>query len=195
MMKTRPIIFNGRMVNAILNDIKIQTRRVIKPQFNEIWGFGVQIGSDYFSVHVDIKTRNGWRWINCPYGKPGDKLWVRETWKNLPDGGIGYRASPDETCRVGNFILIANWKPSIHMPRWASRIMLEIENIKVERLQEISESDAALEGVPGIATHKPYPRQYRDSFEVLWDSINAKRGYPWESNPWVWVIQFKKERE
>ena len=83
------------------------------------------------------------------------------------------------------------WRPSIFMPRWASRILLEntIDPFP-QRLQEITEEDAIAEGCPGIATHKPYPRQYRDSFIVLWDSLNAKRGYGWETNPWVWCISF-----
>jgi hypothetical protein len=89
---------------------------------------------------------------------------------------------------------LSDWykRPSIFMPRWASRITLEITNIRVERLQEITEENARAEGCPGIATRKTYPRQYRDSFEVLWDRLNAKRGYSWGSNPWVWVIEFKK---
>jgi len=150
----------------------------------------------------------------CPFGKVGDRLWCKEThyrfgkWAKNGFTKTGKQAWTFDA--VGKEVKYLDkppvvdlrkrgerdlgWykRPSIFMPRWASRITLEITGIRVERVQDISEADAQAEGVSGIATHTPYPRQFRDSFEALWDSINAKRGYPWSSNPWVWVIEFKR---
>jgi len=146
--------------------------------------------------------------IPFPYGEVGDRLWVREKWEFVPwdqdkdfknrtvlvvyaaDGGQSRPISvPDDW----NPMLYNDqrWRPSIHMPRWASRITLEITGVRVERVQDISEEDAIAEGVPGIATNQPYPKKFRDSFEVLWNLIYAKRGFGWDVNPWVWIIDFK----
>ena len=140
-----------------------------------------------------------------PYGQPGDQLWVRESWAYHPDGKdkeILYRAT-DSGWDDNNTGL--RWKPSIHMPRWASRIQLEVTDVRVERVQEISEEDAKAEGISDggclncgnssdpEACGCDYPKpDFRDSFANLWDSINAKRGYSWESNPYVWVVEFER---
>jgi hypothetical protein len=206
-MKERPILFTTEMVRAYLAGKKTQTRRVIKPQpfgwaehiepypCDKLPGYG-QPGdwlqaSEYYHKACGLGCK-------CPYGNPGDVLWWRETWaSHSMMSGI----KPSELPKVGPFFYRADpeineshywWRPSIFMPRWASRIQTPIVSVRVERVQEITEKDARTEGVPGIATHEPYPRQYRDSFEVLWNVINAKRGYSWESNPWVWVIEFSR---
>ena len=118
-------------------------------------------------------------WQACPY-QVGDRLWVRETWKKKLDryadvkGAFVYKANYDRTFED------AKWKPSIHMPRWASRITLEITEVRVERLNQISADDVTKEGVDNLVT-----------FMLLWDRLNKKRGYEWKSNCWVWVITFK----
>ena len=149
-----------------------------------------------------------------PYGEPGDVLWVRETFSTSGLTRYNYTGDPDEhggpndrCCayaadamyKCGKPIppdeLAAGshkWKPSIHMPRWASRITLKVTGVRVERVQDITETDARAEGVSLM--HLDDLGQtwatYRRGFEALWDSINAKRGYSWESNPWVWVVTF-----
>lgn len=202
-MKERPIIFSGEMVRAILEGHKTMTRRVIKihntihsedrttnynneitevfhpDPNNDLWSFGLT-----WKV-VGIR-RHDVTHLRCPYGIPGDCLWVRETWCNINKPGIEpeiyYKADTKYTEDYNSSEW--KWKPSIFMPRWASRITLEITNIRVERLQEITEEDALKEGVRD---------GFKDNifYKTLWNSINGKK-YPWESNPWVWVIGFKE---
>jgi hypothetical protein len=126
----------------------------------------------------------------CRYGQPGDRLWVRETFAVLGDEDkhvLHYRAThPIEG---------SGWKPSIHMPRWASRITLEITSVRIERLQDISGEDSAAEGVTGpIGSPRAYgvvTKQFaRDQFMRLWESINGPDS--WQVNPWVWVIEFER---
>ena len=178
------------MVRAILDGRKNQTRRVIKPQPGE----GDQVGFSFFSGMDAIEMRNyrmGYSEIvKCPYGQPGDRLWVRETWQYVtkaehefwthhrPDGcavQMLYRATDTDWENV------CSWVPSIHMFRWMSRITLEVVMVRVERVQGIGGTDAWQEG--GFTVTQ---------FIDLWDSINAKRGYGWDVNPWVWVVEFKK---
>lgn len=137
------------------------------------------------TIAVDYKADGYSRkeWLKCPDEELFERLWIQSTHEamasKLPMTGEGeYHWQPGESpCR---------WRPSIHLPRWASRITLEIVNIRVERLQEISEDDCVAEGV------SPKPsKMAKACYELLWDCINAKRGYSWESNPWVWVIEFK----
>jgi hypothetical protein len=151
--------------------------------------------------------------FKCPYGQKSSTLWVREAWKavELPNGNDGIRYKADNT-----FLSIPNrrdvaelwlkywnggelWRPSIHMPRWAARLFLEITDVRVERVQDISEEDAIAEGVeawhsdiPQIEKYNRSGGSYRNGFHKLWDSINAKRGYSWAVNPWCWVIKFIK---
>jgi hypothetical protein len=174
------------MVQAILAGRKTMTRRVIKNKglINRldleenltIATFIVQAIGDDFTPEVF-----------SPY-QPGDRLWVRETWEEviLPDGQkfYGYKA---ESCWDEKII---NWKPSIFMPKEAARIWLEVTNVRVERLQEITEEDAMGEGLRIGIGGQPY-FSCRDAFIALWNNLNAKRGYGWDTNPWVWVIEFK----
>jgi len=205
------LLFLGEMVKAILGGAKTQTRRVIKPQSGNMWEKRIDD-----SVWADILEESGdWKRVPCPYGKVGDLLWVRETWcpANSENGPVVcYRADlhrrylVDESYPVdydrfpagrNAWLCWANdlesgtegeWRPSIFMPRWASRIMLRVVDIRVERLQEITEEDAKAEGVAGW--HDTTDGTiYRPEFQLLWDRINGKRA-PWASNPWVWVIGF-----
>ena len=191
-MKERPILFSGPMVRAILEGRKTQTRRVDKVMQQ---GYEGTIGWGIYH----LKT--------CPYGVPGDRLWVRETC-NISDTkdavmylGNGGKLGPTAPADSENWC--RTWKtcPSIHMPRWASRITLEIVNVRVEMVKEISEKDAEAEGVCATVVATTRTDDNGDSVEILtaiapfselWDSINAKRGYGWDANPWVWVIEFKK---
>lgn len=187
MNKEHPIIFGSEMVKAILEGRKTQTRRVVKP-------------------NPAIAPL-----AECPYGNIGDRLWVREIWTegyNRPfiesegddenavfiiykDGSELCRPCPAVTAEQwGDFSLDGDlnpiWKSPIFMPRWASRIDLRITNIRFEQLWAISESDARAEGVScDLNCRRP--------FTELWDSINAKRGYGWATNPWVWVIEFERD--
>ena len=200
-MKEHPILFNTEMVKAILDGRKTQTRRIIKniPSF-----LNVEMDKDYRAVFYE----NVWkiRHMLCPYGKIGDRLWVRETWCDyIPqkkqvsnnyrgdDRQVIYKASHKMADMEGFEDMVLEqdikWKPSIFMPRWVSRINLEITDIRVERVLDISEEDAKSEGVNRFEGKDTY--SYAVSFAGLWDSINAKRGYGWEINPWVWIIVFK----
>lgn len=201
MIKEKPILFSTPMVKAILSGVKTQTRRVMKPQpviEKGVWRWKPKAGYDIcLDAHPDIALKY------APY-QIGDRLWVRETWGYIGDniGHVGYRAE-------GQFTesLVSKWRPSIFMPRWASRITLEVTGVRVERLQDITESDAIAEGSgpgyilayptifhKGLEGYKETPENYREGYHRLWDSINGKK-YPWESNPWVWVIEFKREEK
>lgn len=219
MMKERPILFNAPMVQAILEGLKTQTRRIIKwPGKNKPADIRRNPDNDpwYKDFIWSMRTYNGaWgdykhnRFLKfCQQGKPGDRLWVKETYSvnSLFDdqkpseidkravGGIAYLA--DGKRRHGKI------RQSIFMPRWASRIDLGITNIKVERIQDISEEDALAEGVKSQYTEdeedsychvdnnflSDFPSE---TFSMFWDSVNKKRGYGWDVNPWVWVITFK----
>ena len=182
-MKERPILFSGSMVRAILEGRKTQTRRVIRFQ------------PDEDGLAFDLIKR-GWfdtsgREYKCPYGQPGDRLWVRETF-HAYENRVIYRA----TIPYGNFDChFKPWTPAIYMPRWASRITLEVTRVRVERLQGISEGDSQREGCErpilqdmGPDLH-PYTGYYRDAFKNLWQSINGPGS--WEANPFVWVVEFK----
>lgn len=192
-MKTKPILFNTEMVRAILDRRKTQTRRVIKPQPDiklEDYGNGfAQI------AHWKDPSRLLMRmWLNgegfndfCPYGQVGDRLWVRETWaindvipiEHRTKAPYIYRAELNER---GQAKYTGGWKPSIHMPRAASRITLEITGVRVERIQDISEEDAIAEGIP----YQGNPADTIGAFSDLWQSVYSN----WDVNPWVWVIEF-----
>ena len=204
--KERPIIFSGEMVRAILDGRKTQTRRAIKfvdgtDEFVKIEGnrtiFRDKILDlavpDYAPHLLSAKSRY----------EPGDRLWVRETFfyewpdedppDDMRDCRIVYRASePDYiTSDMRESESSYRWSSSIHMPRWASRITLEITGVRVESLQAISVEDILSEGCRPIACDEDASEIY-EWYSELWDSINAKRGYSWEDNPWVWVIEFKR---
>lgn len=181
-MKERPIIFSTTMIQAILAGNKTMTRRVVKK--NEAGRVQLK-GRNW---HIDDPNAT----LACPYGQPGDMLWVRETWAdvNTPDGpAILYRASGDYQHWHEEDLLSGapehRWKPSIHMPKWAARIWLKVSGVRVERLQDIIEADVVKEGCDPIANFKII------FFKYLWDELNKKRSYGWSKNPLVWVVEFE----
>lgn len=226
-MKERPILFNGPMVRALLDGSKTQTRRALNPQpvWQPNWGTSIgmngtwRVGSpaemglsergDRWSATFDEDTRRryakeeayGWgARAGCPYGQPGDRLWVRETHAPQSDCWGAWERSMQYGSRQDSPIIhfaadqgiqpfIEKWRPSIHMPRWASRITLEVVSVRVERLQDISEADAIAEGVRN-SLHCPGGRFANENYAHLWWTINGDGS--WESNPWVWVIEFKR---
>jgi len=198
----KPIIFSAQMVRAILEGRKTQTRRIIKPQPRRInnafdgtweWKEKGHYYDDLTLVSEALKP-------NCPYGGVGDKLWVRETWRTLIEfedrkPSELNKDSPIEFVSDGKIRYVydthptfGKLRPSIFMPRWASRITLEITEIRVERLKEITPEDCIAEGIsPDYTVKAGLPVL----FAILWDSLNAKRGYPWDGNWWVWRIPYR----
>ncbi len=222
-MKEHPVLFSGPMVRAILAGRKTQTRRVVKyiPALGEPQDWCGMNRSTLERYVGDVRAF-------CPYGVPGDRLWVRETWaESDSEGGpvVMYKAGgylmhgakgsrrdgtwKDEAFpgEAGQVYEPDRWRPSIFLPRWASRITLEVTAVRVERLQQISEEDAKAEGVEpytGIGPDQRVPghgfdrallsdQPHRLPFADLWDSINGKRA-PWASNPWVWCVNFERVR-
>lgn len=219
-MRERPILFNGAMVRAILAGQKTQTRRTVKWKdvatgLNlRFTGLSAQRYPKGWVLESDSRSSSEWRCqpTPCPFGQPGDRLWVREAhaifpthgqhradgerwgpWGGLPttvsDDGkqIAYYREGFDRCDPGR------WRPSIHMPRWACRLVLEITAVRVERLQAISEADAVAEGLsqsesggwlPGPCDHPEW------AFHQLWAQVYGEPA--WEANPWVWVIEFKR---
>ncbi|OAS93711.1 hypothetical protein [Escherichia coli] len=188
-VKERGMIFNDEMVRAILGGNKTQTRRIVEEKF-----YGRAVAAELLAKH-------------CPYGQPGDRIWVRETYrvhgKATDVATLVYRASvrnswTEQTHRVPvevcNKPVSEKWTPSIHMPRWASRILLEITDVRVERLRDMSEADAKAEGAsPSMYKITPPEAVYRVGFGDIWRSIYGQDN--WLSNPWVWVIEFKRIQE
>lgn len=217
MTKAHPIMFTAEMVRAILYGRKTQTRRVISPQPIIPPDFAPPYISDgCLSCIKRSPEFQGWFWvgdqqgkkIRCPYAV-GDLLWVRETWRPcrdeelwdvvryaadmavkkpiITDENTGMKFSED--CDRSS--LRSRWRPSIFMPRWASRITLRIKDVRVERVQEISETDAEAEGVIGIDLVLGIVIPYRAAFRAIWERINGTRGFGWSVNPYVWVIEFE----
>lgn len=218
--KERPILFSTDMVKAIMAGRKTMTRRVLNPQPGfDVRHTGVSCFTPKGSISLvgwfdtpseESGRQYGEKFLKIPYGSHGDQLWVRETWAPAM-GDFAYKA--DYSQEVLNESRNKGiWKPSIHMPKDAARIWLEITSIGVERLQDISYQDAKAEGIEpigenceGATLFRNYenPPDYiaegelssRLSFRSLWDSINSKPGnrkpVTWNSNPWVWVISFK----
>lgn len=219
--KERPILFSAPMVRAILVGQKSVTRRVVKrenaPSPGREWAECLCREIDPADTPCVICDA---RFGASPYGDAGDRLWVRETWATLDSSlrrrnvaALVYRADTDGSRVRAD----APWKPSIHMSRWASRLVLEVKSVSVERLHEITEDDARAEGLSclskdGGKTYKygipdrdglpgaddvgqhwhEWKRDPLEAFRQLWDSINAARGYSWASNPWVWRIEFRR---
>lgn len=236
-MKDRPILFSAPMVRALLDGSKTQTRRLCKPANEAALSYVVgpyEERADLAPVHFG--DEEAYLRFACPYGQPGDRLWVRETFR-LTD-----TFDPDSPARVAERCIDAGnktpWAPiqyeadgaqrdwhhvgmpphdgtspkagktrvSIHMPRWASRILLEIVSVRVERLHDLSEADAIAEGIEQMPCEVPNTRLWRNyrpangwtprvvipqnSFRSLWESINGEED--WLSNPWVWVVEFKR---
>ena len=204
-MKERPILFSGPMVRAILAGTKTQTRRVYKPRELEPYEIIDELDDGRaWPYWFDPNQGPEYHPVVCPYGAPGDRLWVREAFalhrihdptppaKVKPSLllGVAYRATGDAAD--------GRWRSSLHMPRWASRLTLEVTGVRVERLQAITEEDARAEGIePRVTFGRTAPRihvasTHREAFEALWDEINAPRGYGWDANPWVWVVEFRR---
>lgn len=209
-MTERPILFSAPMVRAILEGRKVQTRRVVKPAPR--WGMWPhQMGDDTWLCAMAGDRRK------CPYGVAGDRLWVRETWWDIPepslrqlrDGAdtwpkVAYDADESDTSRGWNREMGWRKRPSIFLPHKFSRITLEITDVRVQRVQEISIKDAQAEGamLDDNGRHKiygyalPVDDFWRmspvDAYMHLWDKINAKRGFGWSVNPWVWALTFRR---
>jgi len=232
-MTERPILFSSEMVQAILGELKTQTRRVIRR---------VPVGAEEVFVWPSLPpmphhrnpgvwarkhatsedATDGWvRYLGRnPYGWRGDRLWVRESWRELgsqqrKDGGIPKSGRAADCVYKVDDPNEGPFRPSIHMPRWASRITLEVNGCRAERVQDISDADVAAEGTPGMiggcygcqmcnnaGWTFSYPKgcpdckgtgvNPRGHFRKLWDSINAKRGYGWDTNPWVLALTFRR---
>lgn len=200
-MKERGMIFNGEMVRAILNGRKTQTRRPVKfPILDR--NLGCELAGNELAGELSAGN-----YLNSTFGKPGDRIWVRETWQAIHDycdenGHVDERRYARSIPRNrGNYWHPVYeeawgnesredrefpWRPSIHMPRWASRILLEITGVRVERLRSMSQDDARAEGV--IAASGPMEAGL--AFRELWDSIYGEES--WKANPWVWVITFRR---
>lgn len=191
-MTERPILFSGPMVRAIIEGRKTQTRRIIKhdipPHLNHVRRLTNTNGDEgaVITEHPDMRAGQLAASVWCPYGKLGDRLWVRETHYVERAGSTGdtgfilYKATdPDAP--------VSKWRPSIHMPRWASRITLDVDSVRVERLNDCNRGDVMAEGCPfQNMADGPDPRKW---YAELWDSINGHGS--WDRNPWVWVVEFK----
>ena len=209
-VRERPILFSGPMVRAILDGSKTQTRRVVTPQPPE-WIDNV--GYSCFTPAGHISGRGYWKgvpgdegpgekFIPLRYGARGDRLWVRETWRAWATVGAGtevrteYQADGREVDRhlddwsVPRSVAEGGWGPSIFMPRWACRLVLELTDVRVERIRDISAADCRAEGAPGGDTTNELGWRY--SFGSIWNELNEKRGYGWIVNPWVWVLSFRR---
>ncbi|MBA3852911.1 MAG: hypothetical protein C0503_00770 [Gemmatimonas sp.] len=200
-MIERPILFSGPMVRAILAGHKTQTRRVVRGDFDTIQPSVMTTDGKMLESHWTATGPAGRVGLVSPYGVDGHKLWVRETWDFRPWATedaptavrVAYAADGEQRDVVApadwnpTLFGTARWRPSIHMPRWASRLTLEVTDVRVERLQCMSEEDAIAEGVVAPARWASVP-----GFAVLWDSLNAARGFGWDANPWVWVIEFRR---
>ncbi|ARN31388.1 TPA: hypothetical protein LUC54_003305 [Acinetobacter baumannii] len=204
-MKERPIIFNTNMVKAILEGRKTQTRRPVKPQ-----PLGHSLDSildgkwltKSFDGLLSPKIKD--LPMHCPFGQIGDRLWVRETWyqkgtigRTYPDAEDEFKFFPEKQAAYYADGLFAPWtsikRPSIHMPRWASRILLEITDIRVERLNELSEADAKAEGLDNSRSEAAIQIGWYElpvpAFRRVWEWVYGQGS--WKQNPWVWVIEFK----
>lgn len=204
-MGERPILFSAPMVRAILAGQKTQTRRAVQWRglasgINLCFsGLSVERSSSNFVLTSPTRTSHEYRSVPqpCPYGQPGDRLWVRETWAPNEGSEAGYLYRADHGSASGFHKVdlktglwthsVSRWRPSIHMPRAVSRITLEITGVRVERLQAISARDAIAEGIPAGGPENPDGIEVRD-FRALWLSINGAES--WDANPWVWVVEF-----
>lgn len=204
-VRERPILFSGPMVRAILDGSKMQTRRVVRGRALE-W-----LAPDMFTPEYVADPGNRL----SPYGYAGDRLWVRETWCPVDDREydgerwVDYRATPRyEASHPAGWDAAPEdaealkWRPSIHMPRWASRLTLRVTDVRIERIQDITELDAEAEGltkrgkcwnVGADWTGDGLDTTASGAFRMRWDELNFKRGYGWDANPRVWVVSFERE--
>lgn len=231
--KERPILFSAPMVRALLDGTKTQTRRVVTNPHRNDYGFVLQ---DYGKGWWPYRSHDGESGcyldrqkdgdyyseasLRCPFGQSGDRLWVREAWQHH-EGGAVYDAAggvadtfePETIYRASHPNYPGPWRPSIHMPRWASRIDLEVTGVRVERLQDISEGDALAEGITSVRSpewdgaHWPKWRREFDAakargakpplgpspsevYRALWEDISSAKS--WAANPWVWAVTFRR---
>lgn len=200
-MKERGMIFNGEMVRAILAGRKTQTRRAVSDRHLHMIDMASQAGECYpLDSGTDHSNSQSYYREWCPFGTVGDRIWVRETFATLEPGSYepvkpqqGYcqelrYAATDRLAKSDSDIRGYKWIPSLHMPRWASRILLEITDVRVERLNSISDCDAIREGCS--AADMKSGDCMADVFARLWASIYGEEN--WEANSWVWVIEFKR---
>lgn len=208
-MKERPILFNGPMVRALLDGSKTQTRRVLKQATGQSLSVGIEdepgvaelswLYGDGPGHEVHESTKR----IPCPYGQPGDRLWVRETFSgpHCMEAGEDFPAVPPGKWAQCSQIWYwadgepsyGDWtkpRPSIHMPRYFSRITLEVVSVRVERLHACNEVDAIAEGAPWAACGSPQEGSHKAGYAKLWESINGPGS--WGANPWVWVVEFRR---
>jgi len=233
-MKWRPILFSGEMVRAIFDGRKTETRRVLRlPASVRILGQDVPVDTSFAETATLWRPSTimlgTWEAVRdgistyaqpCPYGAPGDGLWVREA-HHLNSARCWAAektinpTDPWEACyyRAGWDRRAPHWRPSIHMPKWACRLFLRVLEVRVERVQDITWEAALAEGVvasdawgavtgddlpqhpelpPNAAIDRGWADYTRAAFRHLWDAINAKRGYGWDANPWVWVVRFER---
>ncbi|MFM3315914.1 hypothetical protein [Klebsiella variicola] len=216
-MTERGMIFNGEMVRALLDGRKTQTRRPIKWKQTRFTEIGEREDGSRWPWSEDAEHACDF-WHACPFGAVADRIWVRETWSSdfanyYPNDRVWYAADNNRRLDIevvdgvrgiyspeSDVHVPFRWRPSIHMPRWASRILLEITDVRVERLNAISEEDARAEGIIdggclncgepepcGCANPEP---DATDAFAYLWQSIYGQES--WNANPWVWVISFER---
>lgn len=205
-MKEHPILMNGAMVRAVLDGGKTQTRRVMKPQPTRI---GTTTILEYRGglYQPERLPANSNLFNHCPYGQAGDRIWVRETFSDVYGAGgdedrrkkeVMYRANGE----TDPYVIGGRWTPSIHMPRWASRILLEIVSVRVERLQDISDTDIVAEGIGLDASAEAQDRydivlkgsgaSGRATLRTAWRDLWESTGGDWDANEWLWVIEFKR---
>lgn len=216
-MRERPILFSAPMVRVLLDGSKMQTRRAFSTRMIDLMYVAAHAGEVSYFVDQGFMEPNDASYVVdfCPYGQPGDRLWVREAWAQrgawrIPawpdaDADDAYWSGTKEVIYTADSEKPATgWRgrPSIHMPRWASRILLEIVSVRVERLQDINGRDADAEGAPRYACDGPHCPDgengcnargcagAREWYEELWNEINGAGS--WAANPWVWVVEFKR---
>lgn len=207
-MAERGILFSGEMVRALLDGRKTQTRRIVKwPVLSASDGgkrrLFVERDAPEICALLAERQRHPLRRIVVPYGNVGDTLWVREAHAIASLGVVLYRANAvrdDSGARDGwwcgdTFVVrdAVRWRSSIHMPRWASRLTLTLTDVRLQRVQDISDQDAHAEGVEPVALNA-WGSSYFGGFGKLWDSLNATRGFGWDANPFCWALTFTVER-
>lgn len=217
-MKARPILFSAPMIRALLDGTKTQTRRIVKPQPSDDADFVNMTWETTPEGYQHFTSTDKW-WdesgncmaediVTCPYGMPSDLLWVRESYYKDNRFKTAHKADCNEADFIKSNELLCiklPWKPSIHMPRCVSRITLEVTSVRVERLQDISESDAIAEGIIHLETDYDGQKWYgipdlghgypsaQLAYKALWESINGEGS--WEANPWLWVIDFDVHKQ
>lgn len=205
-MKERPILFSAPMVRAILSGAKTQTRRALRVQPLDVLPMKGKAKGRGWVALLRTKPEPHGTIFRCRHGEPGDRLWVRESWKQTASGrtpmgvlDVFYRATD-------SLDVEEKWRPSIFMPRWASRLTVELLKVRVERLQSISRKDAIAEGARFLPLQEDVPGAWwtcdvstgaalhaRDpisAYRLLWESINGAES--WAANPWVWVLEFRR---